>query len=85
MIQWRHNKRSWGLKELKEAGFLAHRVPRKEFYNYYWVPGNQTRHPFYFEHLKAVGDELRNNLKKHKSLTVKEEKQTEPSIFYIRV
>ena len=62
---WKHNKKGWGLKELREAGFLERRVPRKEFYNYYWKPGNQTRHPIYFEHLKAVGDELRRNLEKH--------------------
>lgn len=62
---WKHNSEGWGLRELKEKGFLEHRVSRKEFYNYYWVPGNKTRHPFYFEHLKAVGDELRKNLEKY--------------------
>jgi anaerobic selenocysteine-containing dehydrogenase len=62
---WRHNKKGWGLAELMQAGFLEHRVPRKEFYYYYWFPDNKTRHPFYFSHLKAVGDELRRNLEKH--------------------
>jgi anaerobic selenocysteine-containing dehydrogenase len=62
---WPYNKDGWELDQLKQTGFLEVRVPRKEFYNYYHVPGNQTRHPFYFEHLKAVGDELRANLRKH--------------------
>jgi anaerobic selenocysteine-containing dehydrogenase len=62
---WKHNKKGWGLKELRDAGFHEHRVSRKEFYNYYWMPGSQTRHPIYFEHLKAVGDELRRSLEKH--------------------
>jgi anaerobic selenocysteine-containing dehydrogenase len=59
---WRHNKKGWGLADLMATGFLEHRVPRKEFYNYYWVPGNKTRHPFYYNQLKAFGDELRRNL-----------------------
>jgi anaerobic selenocysteine-containing dehydrogenase len=62
---WRHNKKGWGLAELMNAGFLPRWVSRKEFYNYYWVPGKKTRHPFYFEHLKATGDTLRANLEKH--------------------
>ena len=62
---WRHNIKGWGLGELMEAGFLERRVSRKEFYNYYWVPGNKTRHPFYFEHLKVTGDQLHANLEKH--------------------
>ena len=54
-----------GLDDLKRTGFIARRVPRKKFYLYYYFPGNQTRHPFYFQHLKKVGDELRANLVKH--------------------
>jgi anaerobic selenocysteine-containing dehydrogenase len=61
---WRHNHQNWGLAELMQAGFLEHRVPRREFYNYFYFPDSQTRHPFYFQHLKAVGDELRANLDK---------------------
>lgn len=62
---WRHNQKGWGLAELMRAGRLERWVSRKEFYNYYWVPEDKTRHPFYFEHLKATGDRLRGNLEKH--------------------
>ena len=62
---WLHNKEGWDLRALKKSGFLAHRVPRKEFYNYYYVPGDQTRHPFYFQALKKSGDTLRENLRKY--------------------
>jgi anaerobic selenocysteine-containing dehydrogenase len=54
-----------GLDDLKETGFIARWVPRKEFYTYYYHPENKTRHPFYFQHLKHVGDTLRANLAKH--------------------
>jgi len=62
---WRYNKVGWGLPDLYSCGFLAHRVPRKYFYLYFYFPGNKTRHPFYFERLKRVGDALRENLKKY--------------------
>ncbi|MDD5203797.1 MAG: molybdopterin-dependent oxidoreductase [Desulfobacterales bacterium] len=53
------------LKDLREKGYIEYRKPRKEFYLYYYHPGNQTRHPFYFMGLKQVGDGLRSNLVKH--------------------
>ncbi len=61
---WRHGE-GQGLNDLEKTGLIARRVPRKEFYTYYYFPENKTRHPFYFERLKKVGDELRANLAKH--------------------
>ncbi|MFC1909512.1 molybdopterin-dependent oxidoreductase, partial [Chloroflexota bacterium] len=54
-----------GIDELKKVGAFVHWVPEKEYFTYYYFPDNQTRHPFYFQHLKNVGDELRANLEKH--------------------
>ncbi|MDK2985992.1 MAG: hypothetical protein PWQ96_1635 [Clostridia bacterium] len=54
-----------GLNYLKKHGFMAHWVPRKKFYNYYYFPDNKTRHEFYYQHLKNTGEELHDNLKKH--------------------
>jgi len=34
-------------------------------YNYYYWPDNKTRFPIYFDRLKASGDRMRKNLKKH--------------------
>jgi len=62
---WPHGEGK-GLSDLKETGRIERWVPRKEFYTYYYFPENKTRHPFYFQHLKNVGDELRANLAKHK-------------------
>ena len=59
---WKHNPEGLGLADLGKTGFLAHRVPRKEFYNYYYFPDDKTRHPFYFLHLKEVGDRLRRDI-----------------------
>jgi anaerobic selenocysteine-containing dehydrogenase len=53
-----------GLDHLKKTGFFAHRMLEKEYYLYYYFPGNTTRHPFYFQHLKQVGDTLRANLER---------------------
>lgn len=60
---WKHDGR--GIDELKKVGVFTHWGSEKEFYHYYYFPDNKTRHPFYFQHLKNVGDELRANLKKH--------------------
>jgi len=54
-----------GLDDLKKTGFFAHWMSEKEHYLYYYFPDNKTRHPFYYQHLKDVGDGLRANLKKH--------------------
>lgn len=54
-----------GLDSLNETGYKAHWQPRKNFYLYYYYPGNQTKHEFYFHHLKNTGDRLRNNLRKY--------------------
>jgi len=37
----------------------------KRGYNYYYWPDNKTRHPIYFDLLKASGDKMRENLKKY--------------------
>jgi len=37
----------------------------KRGYNYYYWPDNKTRHPIYFDMLKAAGDRMRENLKKY--------------------
>lgn len=55
-----------GLEALGKTGSITHWVPQKEFYTYYYFPDNTTRHPFYFQSLKNVGDGLRANLLKHK-------------------
>lgn len=34
-------------------------------YNYYYWPDNKTRHPIYFDRLKASGNLMRENIKKH--------------------
>lgn len=54
-----------GLDELKKTGFFMYPAPMKEWFLYYYFPDNKTRHPFYFEHLKHTGDDLRANLKKN--------------------
>lgn len=55
-----------GLEYLQKQGVLSRRyAPGKFGYNYYYHPGNKTRHPIYFEHLKAVGDELKAHLKRN--------------------
>jgi len=54
-----------GLEDLKEKGYIEYWKPRKEFYLYYYFPGNQTRHPFYLMGLKEVGDRLKANLVEH--------------------
>jgi len=62
---WKYNDGTMNLEKLEEEGALAHWNPRYTFYNYYWVPGDQTRHEFYFINLKRTADGLRANLKKH--------------------
>ena len=54
----------FGLKELQAKGFLIRWEAQKLGYNYYYVPGNQTRHPFYFQRLKMLRDTLQANLTK---------------------
>lgn len=61
--------RSWkfgdgtGFEELNKAGYKAYWQPKKNFYLYYYYPGNQTKHEFYFQHLKNTGDTLKKNLR----------------------
>ena len=59
---WKHNTEGAGLEDVAKKGFLARKVSPKEFYLYYHHPGDSTRHPFYFEHLKAIGDRLKSDL-----------------------
>jgi len=54
-----------GFEELNKTGYKAHWQPRKNFYLYYYYPDNQTKHEFYFQHLKNTGDDLYNNLRKN--------------------
>lgn len=61
--------RSWifgdgsGFDALNQTGYKAHWQPRKNFYLYYYYPDDQTKHEFYFQHLKNTGDRLKNNLR----------------------
>ena len=49
--------------ELTEKGFLyRYAVKGKEAYNYYYWPGNKTRHPIYFNRLKESGHRLKREL-----------------------
>jgi len=63
--------RSWkfgdgtGFEELNETGYKAYWQSRKNFYLYYYYPDDQTKHEFYFHHLKNTGDRLKNNLTKN--------------------
>ncbi|MCL1993822.1 MAG: molybdopterin-dependent oxidoreductase [Spirochaetes bacterium] len=54
-----------GFKELNEVGYKIHWQSKKHFYLYYYYPGDQTKHEFYFQHLKNTGDNLKANLRKH--------------------
>jgi len=50
---------------LKHGILYKYDVTGKRGYNYYYWPDNKTRHPIYFDLLKASGDRTRENLKKH--------------------
>ena len=52
-------------KLLQEGGLYRFQTPGKEGYNYYYWPGNKTRHPIYFERLKKSGLKMRKNLAEH--------------------
>jgi anaerobic selenocysteine-containing dehydrogenase len=52
------------LDYFRKTGFLINNLPLKETYNYFYFPGPQTRIPIYFEHLWAMGERLREDLKK---------------------
>ena len=55
-----------GIKKLLEKGTLYLFDPKgKESYNYYYWPGNKTRHPIYFERLLKSGMKMRANLAKY--------------------
>jgi anaerobic selenocysteine-containing dehydrogenase len=57
----------YGFEYLMEHGQIQKcSTPGKLGYNYYYWPGNKTRHPLYFEHLKATGDKLKTNLQDHR-------------------
>jgi anaerobic selenocysteine-containing dehydrogenase len=51
------------LASVQEKGFIAKTQSAKMGYNYFYFPDSQTRHPFYFEHLQAVGRQLEANCK----------------------
>jgi anaerobic selenocysteine-containing dehydrogenase len=63
--------RSWshgdgrGYEDLCKTGFMKFPAPKKHWYQYYFMPGKKTRHPFYFEFTKRCGDTLRANLRKY--------------------
>jgi anaerobic selenocysteine-containing dehydrogenase len=63
---WMHNTEKWTLDDLRKTGFMAKWDPPREHYNYYFFPGNTTRHPFYFEHLSKTGEALKANMEKYK-------------------
>jgi anaerobic selenocysteine-containing dehydrogenase len=50
---------------LKHGVIYRYDAVGKRGYNYYYWPDNKTRHPIYFERLKASGDKMRENLKKY--------------------
>ncbi|NLO28806.1 MAG: molybdopterin-dependent oxidoreductase [Actinobacteria bacterium] len=52
-----------GLAEINQEGFFRQPRSRKEFFTYYFSPGDGVRHPFYFERLKKTGDSLRAQLR----------------------
>ena len=52
-----------GFDELNKIGYKEYWQPRKNFYLYYYYPGDQAKYEFYFQHLKNTGDELHKNLK----------------------
>jgi anaerobic selenocysteine-containing dehydrogenase len=54
----------FGLKDLQAKGFLIRWESQKLGYNYYYVPGNQTRHPFYFQRMKMLRETLQANMAK---------------------
>lgn len=64
------------LEDLDRDGYIAKWQPKKEFYNYYFHPNNETRHEFYFVNLKNTGDNIKKNLIKYniKFPGVKDEK-----------
>lgn len=51
-------------------------------YNYYYWPDNKTRHPIYFDRLKASGAKIKENLAKYKIGIPGWEKQEELFQFY---
>ncbi|QOX62126.1 molybdopterin-dependent oxidoreductase [Anoxybacterium hadale] len=53
------------MEDLERDGHIAKWQPKKTAYNYYYHPGNQTRHEFYIINLKKTADQLRQNLEKH--------------------
>ncbi len=63
--------RSWkygdgkGWEDLKKEGAFMTWKGAASFYNYFYAPDKQTRHPFYFHTLMTVGERLRGNLKDH--------------------
>ncbi|MDX2481499.1 MAG: molybdopterin-dependent oxidoreductase [Desulfuromusa sp.] len=62
---WKYNDGTLTISDLEKQGALQHWNPRYTFYNYYWVPGSETRHEFYFINLKKTADELKANFSKH--------------------
>ncbi len=54
-----------GLEYFFEQGMVVHRVPEEQCYNYFYFPGNKTRHPLFFWGVKEHGDILLANLAKH--------------------
>jgi len=56
----------YSFDHLLEHGVIyKYNATGKRGYNYYYWPDNKTRHPIYFDLLKASGDRMRENLKKH--------------------
>ncbi|MFC1910537.1 molybdopterin-dependent oxidoreductase [Chloroflexota bacterium] len=57
-------------------------TPGKLGYNYYYWPDNKTRHPIYFDRLKASGEKMRKNLKDNNIKIPNWENQEEYFEFY---
>lgn len=51
-----------GIDWFRQNGLHISYLPREQSYNYWYYPGNATRHPLYFEKLRASGESLRQNM-----------------------
>ncbi|MGI5950870.1 MAG: molybdopterin-dependent oxidoreductase [Brooklawnia sp.] len=54
-----------GIEWFQRHGLFIKRLPLDQCYNYSYFPGNQTRHPIYFERLRASGESLGRNMAAH--------------------
>ena len=53
-----------GLDAFQDTSFIAVQIPPAKVFNYFYFPGNKTRHPMYSTYLKDAGDQLLDGLQK---------------------